>query len=281
MHNYSDFVCFLFWKDFLILICLQVHVFNNDTSTHDLFLFLIYGGITNLPLHTPYEKQKSCTLGFLAFKLLGGRFWAISPSSFTNIGSFARASIPATSKYATPSERLAIERLGRATGCHTCGSRMLFTSSPVKFHGDHMPPQAVTKQLNDKWYRKLLGIQVKQRFYPQCVPCSNKQGSILSKATNELRKMEAERNSLNFLKRFGNNLPDLQKAGGGRLAHFHGLRLRTSHLTGGVIGAMTVGSVNGERLPERDLRNGNQKRFRAIQEEIEKKLLSVLAWFDR
>ena len=141
-------------------------------------------------------------LGLLSFQVFGGRYWTISPSSYTHLGSFARIpfSLPASvDKYATPSQRLAIEKLGRRYGCHTCGARKIVSSistnvqnkiplsqssSNVQFHADHMPPNAIVKQYNQRLWRKILNYPMKQRFYPQCITCSGKQGQILSKGTN-------------------------------------------------------------------------------------------------
>jgi len=187
----------------------------------------------------------------LSFKLLGGRFWAVAPSSYTHLGSFARFSLSATEKYATSSQRAAVERFGRLVGCHTCGSRMLFRNPP-RFHGDHMPPKAVAQQMNNQWFRKLTGWKVKFRFYPQCVDCSNVQGSILSSATNELR-------AASFW-----NKPNLKQAGGGKLARFHGLRFRPFHLAGGVIAAVTVVDASDD-----DIAQGNRRRYRQLQERLE------------
>ncbi len=67
-------------------------------------------------------------LGLIAYKGLGGRFWSVSPSSYTHLGSFARRvnSLPARSDaYATFTERQMIGKLGRVLGCHTCGNRMI------------------------------------------------------------------------------------------------------------------------------------------------------------
>jgi hypothetical protein len=101
---------------------------------------------------------------------MGGRFWAISPSSYTNLGIFARPklSIAATERYATTSQRAAVERIGRAMGCHTCGSRMILTRTvdAVKLHGDHMPPKLVAHQMNQQWIRKWLGRPVPFRLFP-------------------------------------------------------------------------------------------------------------------
>mmetsp|Transcript_12061 Transcript_12061/g.17469 ORF Transcript_12061/g.17469 Transcript_12061/m.17469 type:complete len:194 (+) Transcript_12061:228-809(+) len=55
----------------------------------------------NMMAHT----LRICCVGFVTFKLLGGRFWAVAPSSYTNLGSFARGSLKATMDYATKTER--------------------------------------------------------------------------------------------------------------------------------------------------------------------------------
>jgi hypothetical protein len=150
-----------------------------------------------------YHVGRICIVGLLTYKITcTSNFISLSPSSYTARGSFARVSIPASPPpgggsggsfaYATTSQRYCIEKLGRLFGCHTCGSRELFTNTNIisgssggpKFHGDHIPPISVAKQLNDRWYRKLLGLSVSQRFYPQCKSCSNTQGGLLSRAVN-------------------------------------------------------------------------------------------------
>ncbi len=81
-------------------------------------------------------------VGLIAFKGLGGRFWSISPSSYTHLGSFARRrySLPATDAYATKPERSLIQLFGKKTGCHTCGDRMIgkpgLKHSGTKFVGE-------------------------------------------------------------------------------------------------------------------------------------------------
>jgi hypothetical protein len=161
-----------------------------------------------------------CSFGILAFTILGGRFWAIAPSSYTNLGSFARFSIPATERYANASQRLSIERLGKLFGCHTCGSRRIFQSGS-QFVADHMPPKSVAEQLRKRWYNRLLRRNVSFRFYPQCVTCSNKQGSILSHAVVQLQSKNLARAGI-------------------RQAYCHGFRPRFYHLAGGVVGAGLV-----------------------------------------
>jgi hypothetical protein len=198
-----------------------------------------------------------CTVGLIAFKLFGGRFWAISPSSYTNLGSFARPKlgIPATNRYATNAQRTAVERIGRAMGCHTCGSRRLIpltrVTDAVKFVGDHMPPKAVATQLNQQWHRRLLGRTVSFRFFPQCVPCSSKQGSILAKASAQA-----------FTQRI-----NLSGAGGGSQAYFHGFRPRPNHLAGGAIAALAVVGA-----AEEDIMDGNRWRYASLHRYIDTRI---------
>ena len=217
----------------------------------------------------PAHAMRIAALALITFKVLGGRFWSIPPSSYTNLGSFARVthSIPAKMDYATSAQRKVIESVGRKWGCHTCGSRMIFSrtrpsangaASMVKFHADHMPPKSVARALNARWWRKLLRIQVKQRFYPQCVSCSNVQGSILSKATS----MNGVTGGV-----FGskvNGARALAASGGGSAAYNHGFRPRFYHITGGLVAAATVADANENEV----VRNGNAKRFRMIQGQI-------------
>ena len=203
-------------------------------------------------------------MGLLAFKLGGGRFWAIAPSSYTNLGSFARirgASLPATEQYASAAQRATLERMGRLWGCHTCGSRRLFATkmklpgmkSSALFVGDHMPPKSVAKQINARWYNRLPILRhtskVTFRFYPQCTPCSNRQGSILSTAVQQSQSSRT----------------NLQKAGGGALAHFHGFRPRLFHaLAGGAVASVTVAGAS-----DQDIETGNLQRIYTWQMEIE------------
>jgi hypothetical protein len=224
-----------------------------------------------------------CAFGLLAFKGLGGRFWSIAPSNVTNLGSFARTifSLPATEKYATPSQRKMIEKLGRTIGCHTCGSRKIFYrgQNGVKFIADHMPPQAVVRQMNARWYRRLFGIKVKQRFYPQCITCSNLQGGLLSKAT---QKLLSEKGANKYFI-FRGKAMNLSTAGGGKNAYNHGFTFRKEHLAGGAVAAATTLNAS-----ERDVmggeswggllqvKNGNRRRFLEWQNVIEKGIHSTI-----
>lgn len=215
--------------------------------------------ICQIPMHA----IRVWTMGLLCFKLCGGRFWAVAPSSVTHLGSYARASLPATERYATAAQRLQIERLGKLWGCHTCGSHR-WTLLPrigtpnVQFVGDHMPPKSVAEQLNKSLLFRLLRRKVRYRFYPQCIRCSNQQGSLLSQATAALqsrRGHEAARR--------------LAAVGGGRRASYnHGWQPRLSHaLTGAAIAAIATLNVHPA-----DLMDENRWRYAAWQEDLLKML---------
>jgi RHS repeat-associated protein len=63
----------------------------------------------------------------------------------------------------TDEEREAIDAIGRATGCHTCGSKSPRTKSG-HFIPDHQPPSALNPSGSP------------QRLYPHCLSCSRRQG---------------------------------------------------------------------------------------------------------
>ena len=222
------------------------------------------GDYVKVPMHS----MRVCVVGLLTFKLFGGRFWAIAPSSITNLGSFARWSIPCGEKYATASERTLIHQMGRKWGCHTCGSRMLFSRETFRFVGDHMPPKSVAEQKNQTWWRRVgLIPKVQFRFYPQCKNCSNTQGTILAKASSKIA------NSKTYLPSFV-RAGNLQNAGAGQQAHFHGLRPRVNWLTGGVIAGLTTTLVNGDdgsssKHQQKHVSMGNPQRFERIQKKAE------------
>jgi hypothetical protein len=130
----------------------------------------------------------------------------------------------------------------------------------ICFHGDHMPPKAVAEQMNKRWCRKMFGIRVKYRFFPQCVDCSAIQGAILSSATNQLKMSKWW------------NTPNLAGSGGGKLAHYHGLRFRPYHLAGVVVAAVTVMDASEEAIQD-----GNRKRYRELHEQAEEFALTLWA----
>jgi hypothetical protein len=198
--------------------------------------------------NNPYlHTMRVCVVGLLCFKLLGGRFWSIAPSSYTHVGSYARGSIAATDQYATPTQRLAIQRLGRIFGCHTCGRKPFpfLPSSSIRFIGDHQPPKSVAYQLNQQLIRRLFGQKVPFRFYPHCMTCSNKQGGILATASFDLAKTKSWNHWWKYIANKSSRSPNinvmsLQSAGGGANAYIHGLQPRLYHLTGGVIAMLAT-----------------------------------------
>jgi len=198
-----------------------------------------------------FHAARICIIGIITYKtMFRSNFMSLSPSSYTARGSFAtkgipiptsslssssRSSsiIPSSFNYATKSQRDILHKIGTRYGCHTCGSRLLFhrkqrllptAQKKIMFHGDHIPPVSVAKQINNRWYNRKLGRTVAQRFYPQCTNCSNKQGGLLSRAVNAGH---------------GN----LHAVGGGSESYFHGWRMRMGHLTGGLVAAMSTATT--------------------------------------
>ena len=218
---------------------------------------------TNGPNYNPYlHTIRICVVGLLCFKLLGGRFWSIAPSSYTHVGSYARGSITATDQYATPTQRLAIQRLGRIFGCHTCGRKPLPfvpSSMTMNFIGDHQPPKSVAYQLNQQWFRRLLGRKVPFRFYPHCTTCSNKQGGILASATFDLARAKSWNQWLKNMASPNVHIPSLRAAGGGTNAYVHGLQPRLYHLTGGIIAAWATADNDQGRQRYIDLHSSVTK----------------------
>ena len=131
-------------------------------------------------------------LGTIAFKLTGGSFRTIMPSDLVKPGALANQSIPAAGmQYATDEKRRELIRMFRRDGCHHCGK----TRGPVV--GDHMPPNKHVVQKAEAFATQVLErvtrvgavrramlaagvrpdavIVPRQRYYPQCVSCSQKQ----------------------------------------------------------------------------------------------------------
>lgn len=168
----------------------------------------------------------SCLTGLVAFKLLGGRFWAIAPSSYIKPGSFARQSLPATEGYiGGGSKNKQLQQIYNTWGCHTCGSK---AGNAI---GDHMPPRSIG----------VLQKQVNYRFFPHCGTCSNEQGGILSGATSKL----------NPKWKVGKQIRFLEAAGGGSAAYNHGAQFRINHLTGGFFSPRLMESDIAKEIPAR------------------------------
>ena len=111
------------------------------------------------------------------FRALGGRYASVLPSNLMRPGAFAVEWLPAMREaaYATPKERQVVTSLGSRHGCHSCGKR-----DKVTFIADHQPP---SKLLGNHKKRGMKAVEANpnlQRFYPQCVSCSHKQGGLLA-----------------------------------------------------------------------------------------------------
>lgn len=186
-------------------------------------------------------------LGGACFVALGGRFWALSPSNLATLGAYARTatgSLPATLNYASSAERAAIQRLGRTIGCHSCGARW-----GTSFIGDHMPPVSEVRRANAALWRRLLRQPVAQRFYPQCKPCSAKQGALL--ATGPIRRAARWKGPL--LSRFlGARRAGFDRALRVPVATLHAplsTLLRRHSTAGAALTALTVAAEDGARIP--------------------------------
>jgi hypothetical protein len=113
-------------------------------------------------------------------------FQTAFPSSVITIGAYAkrkyfpqwaRGSVISTSPTATPAQRFAVNRLGRSHGCHQCGSRQVVGWK--SFIADHMPPTKMANEMNQVFWRRWLGLKVKQSLYPQCQSCFQLQGNAV------------------------------------------------------------------------------------------------------
>ncbi|KAJ3396238.1 hypothetical protein HDU92_003696 [Lobulomyces angularis] len=138
----------------------------------------------------PFDAITTSFVGLIIFRLLGGKFFSLAPSDFRNLGAFndKKLSLKASMEYADTSERAVMNAFGRLWGCHTCGTRTAAKTSLGKviggYHADHQPPVKFAQAANDRFFNRILGIKVSQRYYPQCHSCSNQQGVLVKQ--NEL-----------------------------------------------------------------------------------------------
>lgn len=126
-------------------------------------------------------------MGMGLFKLLGGSFRSVLPSDLRFPGALAKESLPARgSDYATDIQRAELRLLHQRHGCHHCGSKRGPTVA------DHMPPNKVVHGgVEGPPKRKVLWWTlprkiIKQRFYPECARCSQKQAECVRTATKKL-----------------------------------------------------------------------------------------------
>jgi RHS repeat-associated protein len=106
---------------------------------------------------------------------------APSPASTFAPGPFAAESISArsTAQTFTAAERSAVNKIGAATGCHSCGSTTAGTKSG-NFVPDHQPVSSVTP------------AGTAQRLYPHCLACSRRQGLEAARMIRNEKKENQE-----------------------------------------------------------------------------------------
>jgi len=126
-------------------------------------------------------------LGVALYAVMGGRFRTVMPSDLRYPGANASASLPAAGEgYIGEAQRQELQYFFQRFGCHHCGSRF------GKVVGDHMPPNKYAHADPPRLLRSLrrlkpirpvlraLNLQgVRQRFYPQCGGCSQRQAAAV------------------------------------------------------------------------------------------------------
>jgi hypothetical protein len=131
------------------------------------------------------EAVKDAIFGSLAYAVLGRGVQSALPSDISHPGALAKRSMRSNgAHYATEAQRRTLAGWLRRDGCHHCGSRV------GKVVGDHMPPNkmafgsaaAAQAAREGSWKTRLwnfLRMVPKQRFYPQCRPCSDVQSTAV------------------------------------------------------------------------------------------------------
>jgi hypothetical protein len=158
-------------------------------------------------------------LGLGGFWLLGGRLWAIAPSSYAAPGSYARMPLPGTKNYIQGNSKAQLNKNYKLCGCHVCGSKV---GTPI---GDHNPPKSIGNLMKNPSYK----------FLPHCGTCSGRQGGIMGAAVERMDDGWRNWRKIWFLK----------AAGGGSNSYNHAFQLRLNHFTGGII-STSVGDANGK-----------------------------------
>lgn len=133
-------------------------------------------------------RWADAAVGCAAFVLLGGRFPRVLMSDVRFVGANATRSIPAAgSQYANASQKARLQAIFDRHGCHTCGTRR----RNVGVVADHQPPTKLnygtgganaSAELTRRrgWLAPLLPPPPKQRYFPQCATCSNRQSSAVA-----------------------------------------------------------------------------------------------------
>ncbi len=101
-------------------------------------------------------------------------------------GGHADASIKArsTAQHFTAREKQSISRIGKKTGCHSCGRRKSGYPNPNHFTPDHQPVSGLYRAVHGR-------APIRQRLYPHCKLCSRHQGRVTAKAIRIFKKTGA------------------------------------------------------------------------------------------
>ena len=131
------------------------------------------------------EAVKDAIFGSLAYAVFGRGLQSALPSDVSRPGALARRSIRSDgARYATEAQRRTLAAWLKKDGCHHCGGRI------GKVIGDHMPPNkmafgssAAARAAREGGFKtkvwNFLRMVPKQRFYPQCRPCSDVQSAAV------------------------------------------------------------------------------------------------------
>lgn len=142
------------------------------------------------------EGMYQTLLGSGTYALLERRGFRTSlPSSIITTGVFAhtplhwrwsrrKSVVIATGDAATDVQRRLMQGLGKMHGCHHCGSRQWL--SGARFIADHMPPTKQVAEMNNRLWRRMLGLTAKQQLLPQCQGCFSVQGMAVKQGVHKV-----------------------------------------------------------------------------------------------
>lgn len=159
--------------------CLIANEFSENPFSFKRFDMMKFDGSWKSLSNSIQNEFNSVILTIATYGLIERKlFISALPSSVNVLGVFAKtfASVSSSSFAATSSEKSKIQVLGRLYGCHHCGSRQIIKNRMKGFIADHMPPTKIVNELNSKFWRKLFGLKVTQRLFPQCQSCFLLQG---------------------------------------------------------------------------------------------------------
>lgn len=130
-----------------------------------------------------------------------------------------------------------------------------------------MPPLMLGKEWDRLWYRRLLGLRVRYRFFPQCAACSGVQAGLLAAARRELDRAMVP-GSLLLSPRGGGGGGAAARRAAERLvhrkAHVHGpLPPRLTQLTGALLGGVAVVGADAA-----EMRSGGARRYEALHRRL-------------